>query len=78
MKSGSFQLLRQRWKEAAIVLHASFPQQRKGFTLFSEWVLCESLVEHVQILCERYRELEDIEELEYEEDFVYLVSDASR
>lgn len=25
-----------RWREAAVLLHASFPQQRKGFTLFNE------------------------------------------
>lgn len=78
MKKEDPALVWQRWKEAAIILHAAFPQQRKGFTLFNEWIVCESLIEHVQVLGDRYRELNDAEEREYVEDFVYLVSDASR
>jgi len=67
-----------RWEKAAVLLHKAFPQQRKGFALFNEWRRCESLIEHVQMLAERYRTLEEAKSVPYLEDFVYLVSDASR
>lgn len=67
-----------RWREAATILHVAFPQQRKGFALFNQWRLCESLIEHVQILAERYIWLDELSPVEYLEDFVFLVSDASR
>ena len=69
---------RQTFKDTAILLHRAFPQQVKGFTLFNEWSLCESLVEHVQVFCERYREISDACKLDYMEDFVYLTTDCSR
>lgn len=67
-----------RWKEAALLLHRAFPQQRKGFALFNEWRVCESLIEHVQVLAEQYRLLDEAKSVAYLESFVYLVSDASR
>jgi hypothetical protein len=67
-----------RWQESAVLLHKAFPQQRKGFALFNEWRRCESLIEHVEVLAEQYRTLDEAKPVPYLEDFVYLVSDASR
>jgi hypothetical protein len=72
------ELQRKRFAEAAILLHETFPQQKKGFTLFKEWLRCESLIEHVRALCDRYQEFADDPELVYMEDFVMLCSDAGR
>jgi len=46
--------------------------------MFNEWQLCESLVEHVEALASAYRTLAELTEIKYCEEFVYLVSDASR
>ena len=69
---------RQRFNDAVAILREAFPNRRKGFTLFKHWVLCESLIEHVQVLCDRYREINEDGKLEYVEDFVYLISDSAR
>ena len=66
------------FREAAIIPHMAFPQQKKGFAPFDHWIVCESLVGHVQVLCERFRELDAIGDLEYVSDFVHLTSDASK
>ncbi|KAH8813001.1 hypothetical protein F5884DRAFT_899203 [Xylogone sp. PMI_703] len=60
------------------ILHEFFPQQKKGFALFNHWRACESLLEHVQTLCERYKELCKTTQLRYLEDFCYLLSDCGR
>ena len=37
----------QTFKDTAVLLHMAFPQQIKGYALFNEWSLCESLIKHV-------------------------------
>ncbi|KAL6830016.1 hypothetical protein V8C40DRAFT_263826 [Trichoderma camerunense] len=68
----------ERWYEAVDLVRAAFPRQEKGSTLFNQWKDCELLVEHVIALAERHRELEYDGQLDYLEDFVYLISDAAR
>lgn len=66
------------WRDAVTVLRELFPKQHKGFTLFNHWPLCESLIDNVEGLAERYRELSSQAEIAYNEDFAYLISDAAR
>ncbi|KAI0098027.1 P-loop containing nucleoside triphosphate hydrolase protein [Nemania sp. FL0031] len=66
------------WEETVSVLRELFPQQRKGFTLFNEWRLCESLIDHVETLALRYRELFNQRAVKYNDDFAYMIADASR
>ncbi len=68
----------ERWYDSVELLRAVFPRQEKGSTLFNQWKECETLIEHVMALAARYRELNDEAELEYSENFAYLVSDAAR
>ena len=68
----------ERWYKAVSLLRADFPRQEKGSTLFNQWPKCELLIEHVMALTLRHHELEDDGELDYLEDFVYLLSDAAR
>jgi hypothetical protein len=68
----------ERWCKAVDLLRAAFPRQEKGSTLFNRWPECELLIEHVMALTLRHHELEEDGELEYLEDFVYLLSDAAR
>ncbi|KAI1271208.1 hypothetical protein F5Y07DRAFT_404632 [Xylaria sp. FL0933] len=66
------------WEETVSALRELFPKQHKGFTLFNEWRLCESLIDHVETLALRYRDLSDQLEVKYNEDFAYMIADASR
>lgn len=68
----------ERWCKAVELLRAAFPRQEKGSTLFNKWKVCENLIEHVIALTLQHHELEEGGELEYLEDFVYLLSDAAR
>ena len=66
------------WVETVAVLREAFPKQHKGFTMFNHWRLCETLIEHVEALAQRYQELRECTDLGYNEEFVYLLADASR
>lgn len=66
------------WRSAVALLRAAFPRQEKGFALFNHWRLCEALIEHVTSLAARFAELDDESTQEPSDDFVNLVSDASR
>ena len=63
---------------AARLLHRAFPQQDKGFALFNRWVECERLLEHVESLCDRYRAIFAMEQPDYTEEFLYLLSNCGR
>ncbi|KAI1317386.1 hypothetical protein F5Y16DRAFT_419650 [Xylariaceae sp. FL0255] len=67
-----------RWSDAVRALREAFPKQHKGSTMFNQWRLCESLIEHVESLAARYRDLSGCTDIPYTEDFSYLMSDASR
>ncbi|KAJ8130114.1 hypothetical protein O1611_g3512 [Lasiodiplodia mahajangana] len=67
-----------RWTDAVMAIRERFPRQHKGFTMFNDWKLCESLVEHVEAVAFRYRELSEKKAIAYSEEFIYLVADASR
>lgn len=66
------------WHLTVTALRELFPKQHKGSTMFNEWRTCEKLIEHVEVLAKRYSELSETTEIEYYEDFAYIISDASR
>ncbi|KAI1453884.1 hypothetical protein F4805DRAFT_461272 [Annulohypoxylon moriforme] len=66
------------WTDAANALSEVFPKQHKGSTMFNQWQLCESLIEHVEALSKCYRELSGRTKIPYLEAFSYLMSDAGR
>ncbi|KAL2833836.1 hypothetical protein BDW59DRAFT_156634 [Aspergillus cavernicola] len=68
----------ERWKDAMTMIREVFPRQHKGFTMFNQWEVCESLIEHVESIARRYRSLAERVKLDYSEEFTYLLADASR